>query len=154
MAERPRKETEVQFLANTLTATISPREKGTYTRSSFRHIFRNEQENHEEQHISRTLNLGEMIKQEGAAIDDVIAQRAEFTRAGYEDDFYPLSTCCSWRTGRPPAPLPDGFLLDRERTMITWKTWRNANESYAYCDVNKYIEDNELLPEEKEKENL
>ena len=130
---------------------FSERERNIHT-LKLSSIFRNEQENHEGQHISRTLNLGEMIKQEGAAIDDVIAHRAEFTRTGRdEDDVYPLSTCCSWRTGSPPAPLPDGFLLDREKTMITWKTWRNVNESYAYCDVNKYIEDNELLPEEKEK---
>ena len=129
---------------------FSERERNIHT-LKLSSIFRNEQENHEEQHISRTLNLGEMIKQEQVAIDNVIAHRPEVTRKGYENNLYPMSTCCSWRTGSPPAPLPDGFLLDRERTMITWKTWRNINESYAYCDVNKYIEDNELLPEEKEK---
>lgn len=31
----------------------------------------------------------------------------------------------------------------------TWKTWRHANESYAYSDVNKYIEENELMTPQK-----
>lgn len=36
------------------------------------------------------------------------------------------------------------------RSWITWKTWRGVNESYAYNDVKKYIEDNELMTDEKE----
>lgn len=32
----------------------------------------------------------------------------------------------------------------------TWKTWRGVNESYAYTDVKKYIEENELMSKEKE----
>ncbi len=35
--------------------------------------------------------------------------------------------------------------------MKTWKTWRNVNESYAYTNVARYIELNELMPEDKEK---
>ena len=43
---------------------FSERERNIHT-FKLSSIFRNEQENHEGQHISRTLNLGEMIKQEG-----------------------------------------------------------------------------------------
>ncbi|KAK3087675.1 hypothetical protein FSP39_009024 [Pinctada imbricata] len=32
----------------------------------------------------------------------------------------------------------------------TWHTWRDVNDSYAYNDVKKYIEDNELMNKEKE----
>ena len=38
----------------------------------------------------------------------------------------------------------------RLKTAATWKTWRGVNQSDAYDDVNKYIEDNELMTPEKE----
>ncbi|XP_046567833.1 uncharacterized protein LOC124276216 [Haliotis rubra] len=38
----------------------------------------------------------------------------------------------------------------RLKSGCTWKTWRNVNESDAYSDVKKYIEDNELMNSEKE----
>ena len=115
-------------------------------------IFRNEQANHNDQHISRTLNLGGMIREEQPPIAEFIARKfQEHNGFDWKDNgnFYPISSSCSWTTGSSPARMPDGFKLERERTMKTWKTWRNVNESYAYCDVRKYIEENELLPEEK-----
>ncbi|XP_067664558.1 uncharacterized protein [Haliotis asinina] len=38
----------------------------------------------------------------------------------------------------------------RLKSGCTWKTWRDVNESDAYSDVKKYIEDNELMNSEKE----
>lgn len=38
----------------------------------------------------------------------------------------------------------------RQKSGCTWKTWRDVNESDAYSDVKKYIEDNELMNSEKE----
>ncbi|XP_050403621.1 uncharacterized protein LOC126819534 [Patella vulgata] len=38
----------------------------------------------------------------------------------------------------------------RHKSAKTWKTWRDVNDSYAYTDVTKYIEDNELMTPEKE----
>ncbi|KAL4218332.1 hypothetical protein ACF0H5_023070 [Mactra antiquata] len=37
----------------------------------------------------------------------------------------------------------------RSASAKTWKTWRNANDSYAYSDVQKYIKENELMDDEK-----
>ena len=37
----------------------------------------------------------------------------------------------------------------RTSSARTWRTWRNVNDSYAYNDVRKYIEENELMDEEK-----
>lgn len=35
-------------------------------------------------------------------------------------------------------------------TTKTWRTWRDVNDSYAYNDVAKYIEENDLMNKEKE----
>ncbi|WAR17230.1 hypothetical protein MAR_031824 [Mya arenaria] len=37
----------------------------------------------------------------------------------------------------------------RSESARTWRTWRNVNDSYAYNDVKKYIEENELMDDEK-----
>ncbi|XP_076456666.1 uncharacterized protein LOC143290969 [Babylonia areolata] len=37
----------------------------------------------------------------------------------------------------------------RCRSGATWRTWRDVNDSYAYEDVEKYIEENELLPPDR-----
>lgn len=37
----------------------------------------------------------------------------------------------------------------RCKSSTTWRTWRDVNESYAYDDVTKYIEENELLPPDR-----
>ncbi|XP_005101915.1 uncharacterized protein DDB_G0292186 [Aplysia californica] len=38
----------------------------------------------------------------------------------------------------------------RPASATTWKTWRDVNDSDAYNDVKKYIEDNDLMDEERE----
>ncbi|OWF49736.1 uncharacterized protein LOC110451310 [Mizuhopecten yessoensis] len=38
---------------------------------------------------------------------------------------------------------------DNAGSEHTWHTWRDVNESYAYNDVTKYIQDNELMTVEK-----
>ncbi|CAL1547282.1 unnamed protein product [Lymnaea stagnalis] len=38
----------------------------------------------------------------------------------------------------------------RPVTSVTWKTWRDVNVSDAYCNVDKYIRDNDLMDEERE----
>lgn len=53
------------------------------------------------------------------------------------------------RAESPPAPIPDE-LLKRVYSSNTWRTWRGVNESYSYTDVQEYIEENELMDEEKE----
>ena len=40
-------------------------------------------------------------------------------------------------------------LKPRSGSARTWRTWRNANDSYAYTDVHKYIKENELMDDEK-----
>ena len=47
-----------------------------------------------------------------------------------------------------PAPVPAN-LLRRQVSAKTWKTWRNVDESDAYDNVEKYIEENELMSPEK-----
>ena len=37
----------------------------------------------------------------------------------------------------------------RCKSSGTWRTWRDVNDSYAYDNVTKYIEENELLPQER-----
>lgn len=54
------------------------------------------------------------------------------------------------RAASPAASVPE-TLRDRVRTAKTWHTWRDANESYAYSDVRKYMEENSLIDPEKEK---
>ena len=53
------------------------------------------------------------------------------------------------RPESPPAAIPEE-LKNRIYSAKTWKTWRDINTSYAYVDVKEYIEDNELMDEEKE----
>ena len=52
------------------------------------------------------------------------------------------------RLESPPAPIPEE-LLQRQYSARTWRTWRHHDESYAYSDVDRYIEENELMDEEK-----
>ena len=52
------------------------------------------------------------------------------------------------RHDSPPAPIPEE-LLQRQYSARTWRTWRHYNESYAYNDVDRYIEENELMDDEK-----
>lgn len=49
-----------------------------------------------------------------------------------------------------PATVPSEF-RNKKHSAATWKTWRNINDSYCYSDVAKYVKDNELMDEEKEK---
>ena len=114
-------------------------------------IFRNEQEHHDEQHISRTLNIGDIIKEEQINLDQMIARKIRDPKDLKDENFYSFGSTCSWGTGSSLPRMPQGFTLERERTIKTWRTWRNINDSYAYSDVSKYIEENELLPEDKEK---
>ncbi|CAH1775174.1 unnamed protein product [Owenia fusiformis] len=54
----------------------------------------------------------------------------------------------------PPDPNINGdqtVRKDRVKTAETWKTWRDVNDSYAYDNVEQYIKDNELMPEERAK---
>ncbi|KAL8581345.1 hypothetical protein ACOMHN_034424 [Nucella lapillus] len=37
----------------------------------------------------------------------------------------------------------------RCKSGASWRSWRDVNDSYAYSDVAKYIEDNELLPADR-----
>ena len=48
----------------------------------------------------------------------------------------------------PPAPIPKE-LLDRKYSARTWRTWRHHHDSYAYDNVDEYIEENELMDDEK-----
>lgn len=41
------------------------------------------------------------------------------------------------------------IIHDTAGSEHTWHTWRDVNESYAYNDVTKYIQDNELMTVEK-----
>ena len=54
------------------------------------------------------------------------------------------------RSPSPPAKVPHE-LLHRTSSSITWRTWRDVNESDAYSSVDKYILDNELMSDEKRK---
>ena len=52
------------------------------------------------------------------------------------------------RRNSPAAKLPDPKLY-RDHTMMTWQTWRDINQSDAYDNVQSYIDENELLPDDK-----
>ena len=52
------------------------------------------------------------------------------------------------RQDSPAAKLSDP-LLYRDHTMMTWQTWRDINDSDAYDDVQSYITENRLLPNDK-----
>ena len=52
------------------------------------------------------------------------------------------------RTESPPAEVPAELRM-RVFSAKTWRTWRSVNESYAYKDVSQYIEDNDLMTDEK-----
>lgn len=47
-----------------------------------------------------------------------------------------------------PAKVPQIFLR-RQPSAKTWKSWRNADDSYAYSDVQAYIDENELMSADK-----
>ena len=48
----------------------------------------------------------------------------------------------------PPAGIPDAMRM-RKFSAKTWRTWRSANESDAYKNVQRYIEENDLMSAEK-----
>ena len=52
------------------------------------------------------------------------------------------------RPESPPAGIPDDVRM-RKFSAKTWRTWRSANESDAYKDVQRYIEENDLMSAEK-----
>ena len=52
------------------------------------------------------------------------------------------------RPESPPAEVPAELRM-RVFSAKTWRTWRSVNESYAYKDVSQYIEDNDLMTDEK-----
>lgn len=48
-----------------------------------------------------------------------------------------------------PLSLTNETSKPRSGSARTWRTWRNVNDSYAYNDVQKYIQENELMDDEK-----
>ena len=46
----------------------------------------------------------------------------------------------------PPIAKP----IARPNSAKTWHTWRDQNTSYAYTDVKKYIEENDLMSPAKD----
>jgi hypothetical protein len=48
-----------------------------------------------------------------------------------------------------PMSLTNETSKPRSGSARTWRTWRNVNDSYAYNDVQKYIQENELMDDEK-----
>ena len=89
--------------------------------------------------VKERLNPGRLMESalEGSIVNDRVPRKESQSRATSDR-----------RVDSPPAPIPEE-LMRREYSAKTWRTWRHYDESYAYDNVDQYIEENELMDDEK-----
>ena len=90
--------------------------------------------------VKERPNAGRLI--ESALEGSIVNDRAPPARRDSQ------SRATNPRAESPPAPIPDE-LLQRQYSARTWRSWRHHDDSYAYDDVDRYIEENELMDDEK-----
>ncbi|PVD32540.1 hypothetical protein C0Q70_07980 [Pomacea canaliculata] len=118
---------------------------------------------HEEQYADKLKKLKVEMEEQKAAELTLKGAPAQFREIDYaqilEENIRNILKSPSDRTTHTDLTVPAGDGAPQgnrsrespDKSCATWRTWRDVNDSYAYSDVQKYIEENELLPAERVK---